>query len=116
MNAQNIGQILDAIAARFSVPAAHLWAILVRQAYVEAFTSFVGFLVVSVVTALLWRKGVRVHAEDSYAAEPWFVGAMCVSLVCAIFFIMLVIDVSHALNPEYYALMKVLDAIGAATK
>lgn len=112
MNAQNIGQILDALAARFSVPAAHLWDILIRQAYVNFVIALVAFLITAPAFGYATRRWLK--ADGYEEGERWggvtlLTGVLFTGAVLAV-----LSTVGGAVNPEYYALNAVLTALGGA--
>lgn len=110
MNKDNVNQILDALAARLGTPAAHLWAVLMRQAQVEFWTQ-------AVETALLWLllivavrfvKARWVEWDELQVIAPIFVGIL--GLVTLIASAVAIEKVGYLINPEYYALREVLGA------
>lgn len=114
MNPQDIGTLIDKLAAKLSVPAAQLWGILVKQAGIDAIKSVAWTVFFAVVVwAILGhgRRQVHAWAEEEPAAAPlWlFWGLMLIASIAMVGW-----NVSHALNgylnPEFVALQYILDA------
>ena len=106
---------LDAIAAKLNVTAEHLWAILVKQARVEALTDI--FTVVG--SLLVWfvaYKVVRWEFSRDDNDDDVSTGAVLVSLAAS--FIALVASLialyslpTELLNPEYLAFRRLTELI-----
>ena len=115
MNAQNVGEILDALAVRFGSTGAHLWEVLVAQTRVEVALAVLAWLFVGLVAlGVRWVNGWVARGETKHginmrdgAQVPGLIafGVGCVAATVQSF-----IAASAVLNPEYYALMKVLGA------
>lgn len=101
VNAQNVNEILDALAMRFGSTGVHLWGVLQRQAWVEFYVSLVGLAGALAVLAVGWK-----WMEESKGFLLVFGAAL--TIVALIF---LGINATHAANPEYFALQKVLGAL-----
>ena len=110
---QDVGSLIDKLAEKLSIPAAHLWSVLVRQAYVTLWQDVlfvVVFAVLAAFGALLW------HKSNTFAdADARFGSRMLVIIGSALLLILSLACISEiitvALNPEYYALQQVLDVI-----
>ena len=109
MNAENVGQILDALGVRFGATGAHLWTILQRQAYVEGVIALLAIGLGSIMfAAFSWTTR---KARDDYNYEPVMVGigiSGVIVVICAV--IQTFGAISAMMNPEYYALQQVLGA------
>lgn len=107
MNAENVGQILDALAVRFGATGAHLWEVLIRQVYVDFAITSVVCLVFTVLCyrAYRWQKG----KDWSEPTAPTM--AFCMSILGLVLALVFWLDrVRYALNAEYGALRTVIDA------
>lgn len=110
---------LDSLAAKLGVAAGHMWAVLVRQAYVDAFSN----LVFMAIIAVMWFYAIKGYARyrklDSRVREDVFedwifafvfggiiFGILTIAAVAALF-----ISIGELVNPEYYAIKTVLDAL-----
>ena len=119
--AQTVGAVLDELGKRLGGTGAHLWTILVRQAYVSAI-EFTLLAAVSLVVAVsIYRKCVKAWGEYKekkknsgyYGDGPEGLTVLC-SITGLVAFILTGFAI-HALatlaNPEYFALTTVLDAL-----
>ena len=113
MNAQNVTQILDALAAKLSVPASHLWEVLIRQVRVG-----IVFDVLWLVAAIILLRLIVTKAWK--AADNTYDAALAKILLCipaAIAFVVIIISahgiVTAVFNPEYAALKLIFDAVSA---
>jgi hypothetical protein len=108
MDAENVGDILDALAVRFGATGEMLWAALIRQAYVEA---ALWGLALPLTGVCLWAA-VRWSIRDGGRSEPGPFMAVSVVAIATLFAIVgFMIALGSALNPEYYALSKILGAL-----
>lgn len=106
-------EVLEVLAEKFGTNVAHLWGILVKQATISGYTDAVLSGVLFIVLALSIGICVWAMKRDGYDDE-WivlfsgFVGVA--SLILAPVFG--VSAFKHIANPEYYALLEVLNAVG----
>ncbi len=110
---QAVGSLIDKLAEKLSVPAAHLWSILLRQAQVVFWQDvFQSVVLLLPITAGIGTWRVTKAWEDD---DPKFVFRTVGVIVAGITFIALCANVTEmislALNPEYYAVHEVLSAI-----
>ncbi len=103
---------IDALAAKLGVTVNHLWAVLVKEARIEALESigwglmwFTFSLYLTLFCKAAWKR------DDRNLDVPIAVGA--IALVC---FLAACYEVSGTvgmiLNPEYWALKEVMKAVG----
>ncbi len=117
---QQVSEVLDVLADRFGTTAAHLWEVLVRQAYVEAVTMLliIGALwfasVVSIFVASRLTKSPTWIDEDLAVpgAIAFSVSAAFLVAGAAIFLAEISSIVTGFVNPEYFALQEILKAVG----
>lgn len=120
--AQNVNDIIDHLATKLSVPATQLWTILVQQARVEAIQTIVTdcvWLLFIAAYLVTWRRVERwVDAEQKTdknaggAGIFWCFAAGAVSIVGLVLTVTSLNGIITALvNPQYYALSKVLDVV-----
>ena len=114
MNDQTV-QLLNQLAQKLGVTTTYLWAVLVKEARIEAISEtvwvlFVIGLVVGIVRYWKWVKTL-----DRYDADGPVVFGIIVSDVIFVFVIIVLCNVSdiptQLLNPQYWALDQVLQAI-----
>ena len=112
MNAQNIGEILDALAARFGTTGIHLWEVLVRQQYIEAIWGLM-FMAITGVFGFIWMNWLKRRGDTAAADEGIELFGMIVGgIILFIFVIASVVElltvVPGFFNPEFYALKELL--------
>lgn len=121
--AQTVGAVLDALAKRFGATGAHLWAVLVRQVYVDAVRSMLLAIFTLTVALYLLRSAKRQYAvyagvKRSDWSEP---PAPCIitgvlAIVMIVGGVIAAVDairsVAQVFNPEYGAMIIVLRAVG----
>lgn len=120
---QEVGALIDKLAAKLSVPAAHLWQILVKQAQVEAAFAalwIVAYAVLLYVTwAVLrpklaaWKAADKSYLSDREVGWMFFVlGAVAFTCVGGGFAIAGAKNILvYLLNPEYAALQQIVAAL-----
>ena len=117
----NTAKILTELADKFGTTVAHLWGVLVRQAYISAIGDVLLSLALLVVT-VIWYRIVRRHTtrvdngygfkradwdDEMGVALAWilcgfFLGATIIAGVLAVQSV-----VTAIFNPEYYALSQI---------
>lgn len=112
MNDKTI-QLLEALAAKLGTTAEYLWGVLIRQAAVSATIDLV-CLLVAVTYLVVYTKWLRVVRKgDMFDNEA--TGVIMGGCVAVIVFILALFCVSGVItgymNPEYWALNKILDTI-----
>ncbi len=103
---QEILQRLDAVALKMGVAAEHLWEVLVRQAYLQWIP--VGLLLVFLLPITTFLIVFREEFDDDASIGPMiFLTIIAVALSIALL-LMASTAISATLNPEYWALNKLL--------
>lgn len=118
MNAKNVEEILTVLAARFGTTAAHLWEVLIRQAYVNGVLAVFWVVVSAIIVynavvrfpkAIDGLKKARFEDEPPFIAQAFLWGAAFV-----IFIVVGGTNIDTAVqsfgNTEYAALKLVLGA------
>jgi hypothetical protein len=116
----DITPLLNQLADRLGTTAAHLWGVLIRQAYISAAVDVVQYAVIAYVAYRLarytnWFCGLdwEKKCEASEYTGGVLVAAWCVmALFVIIAFISIPTTIAALRNPEYWALNKVLTAMG----
>lgn len=113
MNADNVNQILDALAARFGSTGAHLWLVLQRQAYVEFYVALAWCALAIGICAAIWRKSVASWKDplDEESSVVFAVGGVLCMVGLVVATIGLFVALPGVLNPEYFALREILRAL-----
>lgn len=128
MNAKTVTDLLDALAARFGTSAAHLWAVLIRQVYIDAIEITLFYLVLGVAIVQLFRYVARATRADTtpeqrrYSSNvEWNVSAVIACVMGCLLSLMLFFylpefanDIGRLFNPEYGALRIILGAMKGA--
>jgi hypothetical protein len=114
--------LLEKLATKLGTTTEYLWGILIKQAPVSATKHLLFFIITTIVGVLLFFLHKRLMKEDEYedtvyddlevkATAPMIIGA----IIWAIFFItslILLEDViTGFINPEYWALNKILNIL-----
>ena len=110
---QDVGSLIDKLAEKLSIPAAHLWSVLIRQAYVTLWQDallVMVFVVLAAFGTLLWRKSNTFADDDArFGSRILVIIGSALLLILSLACIREIITV--VLNPEYYALQQILDTI-----
>ena len=102
---------LDILAAKFSTTADHLWGVLIKQARVEAISDalLLCAVLVGVWYTIKWGRWIVTKCEDEIVWIPFGL----VSIVLIVIGIVCLTSIpTELLNPEYFALKRVLEAAG----
>lgn len=110
---KELAKILHSLAEKFGTTVDHLYAILIKQAYIEAIEWMIGFAIYSILYSIFiyrFRK-YYIHKKrgNCDVTEPiWFLLIISsLSMICLI--IGIIINVPTMLfNPEYYALKQII--------
>jgi hypothetical protein len=119
VNDQTVQEILarlDALASKLNVTSQQLWAILVRQAYAEAYVdlAYAGVFAVIMFTAIYWLHRSITYGRSTEKAgydSDWpalaVAGAIVFSIIVLISAAVVICDLNDAvlilLNPQYWA-------------
>lgn len=122
-------EYIDAIAANLGVAAEHVYGALLKQAMVSGLRSVV-YIIICLAVGYAIIKGLkRIYYDVKEGEEGFFVDSFGISLggvfaiitggvAIIILFFAVMSDISNAttalLNPEYWALKKILDTIKGA--
>lgn len=121
---QELFKRLDALGEKLGVAAGHIWAVLVRQGLAEAMGSLLLTILcliglVACIKVLLWaqKTGEATRRSPSCDWNTRYIGWSATSIVCGIVAILALCFNSYkfvvwAINPEYFALEKVLSMFG----
>ena len=112
---------VDSLAAKLGIAAQHLMEIYVRQAYV---TAVLDFWLLTILSLVLWFGAKRLIVFiinklrdcDRYCDSAWIFGLIVTSLVTGVVAIFalcsLFESVSILMNPQYWAIQKLLSDLG----
>lgn len=121
VNAKNISDILEVLAVRFGTTVEHLWAVLIRQVYVDAIVNVSAGIAFTVAAIIVSRIVYRWHTvvlppQPGYAnghtfeytneglAVTAFIAAILLCILAVICDAFAVGSLAQLANPEYGAL------------
>lgn len=119
MNEETL-KLIEAFAAKLGTTAEHVWAVLVRQAYVSGWCDLVFYLAVSIAVALtlkLAKKCQQKAKEESdkrgWGDEEGWVAGLTACLITSMILVLVSIlsiddTITKFFNPEYWALRQIL--------
>ncbi len=106
MNADNIGEILDALALRFGTTGVYLWEVLVRQQIIEAVMASVFLGIVTIAWPIWLFVGWRFDLDiDDF---EWGAPAVILAFTSVVAVLVAYHDIPGLWNPEFYALRDIL--------
>ena len=112
---ERLNNALAVLAEKLGTSVDHIWEILVRQARISATVDLIQYAAVVVCCMLWWKYRASATSEDWEYAGARSVGVVSSGTVLAILIVVCFIcfgnTVSALLNPEYWALQKILGAI-----
>jgi len=115
---KELAPLLEALAKKLGTTVDHLWAILVRQAFISSVMDLIQYVILAVATYVFIRMTKKYGAlMDEKRWEPCavYAPAVVVGLVLLILWIAAFFciqdTVSGFFNPEYWALNKILSRI-----
>ena len=109
MNADNLNQILDALAQRFGTTGLHLWEVLVTQQVVWGWITVCAFVLSRLFTVLLIVLEYTVNDGNWLEPFPFGIPALVGGFATFILGLVTVFSsIPMIINPEYYVLIKIL--------
>ena len=112
---EKVFEIIDALAAQLGVAKEFVWALLVRQQYVEAAQLAIGVIccvVALVYTIPICSKGFKEEYATGDADAAAAIIGLFVSVGASIYILCgSIACVGRLLNPEYYALKDILNMV-----
>lgn len=109
-NPQAVNDVIDHLAAKLSVPTAHLWEVLIRQQRIDVIQCVV-FLALFGVGVRVWFRAFwgKKRSDDQLLGMIFSGGFLGILSIIGI--IWTFTAVGELLNPEYYALKEILSAL-----
>ena len=118
---KNMKELLETLAAKLGTTVDHIWVILLKQAPISALSSLLFIIIVYALGAVLYKLHLRFikETEESYSAYDDNEGLIVIMILAtggwgALFmyhFISWQNMINGFFNPEYWALMEILDSI-----
>jgi len=113
---KRLGPIVDKVGGVLGPTAQHVWAILVRQQIVEAFTLLASTLLLIAVWSVGLRFGLRYLRRTDWSEDEGVIPVTVFLAGGAVLIVGLLVScvttgAGHFINPEYYALQTILRAL-----
>lgn len=106
--------LLQALAEKMGTTTQYLWSVLLKQAPISGITDLIQYAIIAVGAYLYWRWVASDKRDFSSGGDSWpgglILGALVAIFVGAAFF-SFPHTVAAFINPEYWALDKVLSAV-----
>ena len=114
--------LLEVLATKLGVTADHLWGVLVKQAYVNATMTAIQEILIVLIGVALWkvhkflsseegRDESRYSEHEGLAGLPMIISGMIFAILVVCGFFCLDQIATGFINPEYYALNKILSIL-----
>ena len=117
MNDKTI-QLLEALAAKLGTTAEYLWGVLIKQASIDATTHLIIISVLAIMVMLYVKWLVNKLKDEDFDWDDHFGTQAIAIMMGAISFVGVLVMVklipgivTGYMNPEYWALQKILEAI-----
>lgn len=116
----DFNRVLEQLAKAFNTSVEYLYPILIKQAYVAGIQSILIFLVPPIVIYIIYKLAIKSkESYDKYGCWEWddegfpFLIAIAIIAFVGIFTTFEMIDTAPTafLNPEYWAIKEVLEAV-----
>lgn len=105
-------ELVKALADKLDTTAAHLWQVMIRQAFISGVLNLVACVIALALLGCLWRVTiVKTRSGEDWHGdiEPWwFLVAVMSLIVTALIGVLSGSIVTALLNPEYWALMQLI--------
>lgn len=108
MTNQKIAELIDQLAKSLGVAADHVWQVLVYQQYIDGIKQMIIYGVIFCVALVGFLKCLRLVREEE---EFWIIGCVLFGLAVVMTFCEFVSSIGLLINPEYYAIQEILDAL-----
>ena len=115
---KEITPLLEELAKKIGTTTEYLWTALIRQAPINSVINIVEWIIMAFVTWLAWKgfKKAWKKAEKENWDEFWVICPLFVGIAFLILWIVALFSISSTItgfvNPEYWALKEILNAIG----
>jgi len=117
---KEIAPLLEKLAKQLGTTVEYLWAVLVRQAMIASCIDILQYIILGVATYFFVKltKKFYLESEEKQWDGIWFtipgIMGMALLIIWIVSFFCIQNTISGFLNPEYWALQKVLGLIGSA--
>ena len=110
MITKEVEGVINVLAEKFGSTGRHLWDVLVRQKYISGIMMVSVCLIFAVISGLAVRWAWRNHNKEEHKYDEGPIAAGFIGVV--IFIICIIVGIfgfMQIVNPEYYALMTVIN-------
>lgn len=102
---------IDAIAAKFSVTGDHLWKVLVAQSRIEALQDGICALIALAAACGLAKLSHWIYKQEDDSVELFMIALVAAVVAAAIACVYILSIPTELLNPEYFALHRIMESI-----
>jgi hypothetical protein len=108
---QEVLDRLDLLADKLGVASGQVWEILINQASIDFYVSLCVFILCAILEVVALRIGLK-SKQGLWGGTPgYFIGCFIPGVIGLMSFADIIRNVGYLLNPEYYALTKILEII-----
>jgi hypothetical protein len=102
--------VLEKLAGKLGVTTDYLWGVMIKQASITAVTDIIQYIVITIVSYLVFKKAIKYNwNSDKFPFIPIAAGFMGIMVIMVFF--AFPNTLTALINPEYWALDKILSAI-----
>lgn len=109
-------ELLSKLAEKFGTTSEYLWGVLVRQAYIDGIQIIICFSLTCIGLGVLYGLHRKFSRTDKYGDDtivfPMVLASIILSFLFMASFVGIIMSITNFINPEYWALKQVLNAIG----
>ncbi len=114
---KEIAPLLETLAKKLGTTAEYLWAVLVKQAFIASCIDILQYIILGVATYFFikltkkyWLMGEEKRWDTIWLIIPGIAG-VALLLIWIVAFIAIQNTITGFINPEYWALNKILDVV-----
>lgn len=116
-------ELIEKLAQKMGTTTEYLWSVLIKQAQIDAWTSIFQYLLIVIFGIILYRlhkkfsfepeghNSYSMYYDKDYLGYLMGISAAIFAILAVCAFFSITDTVNGFLNPEYWALRRVLDAI-----
>jgi hypothetical protein len=102
--------VLEKLAGKLGTTTDYLWGVMIKQATITAVTDIIQYIVLIIVSCLVFKKTSKYNMNsDKFPFMPILAGFLGLMLI--VMFFAIPNTITALINPEYWALDKILSAI-----
>ena len=114
---KEIAPLLEKLAEKLGVTVEYLWKVLLKQAFISFVTDLIQYALLVIMSVIVWKIAKKVHREienavwDEIAYLPLGGVIMGILILWIMVFSCIPTTITALINPEYWALDKILSQI-----